>query len=99
MHVYSDSVFCSKDSEANGKWTSQIEDFQQSNEYVEGSGIDGEPIEFEWNIFSGSTTIEILREILNDLSVRQQIQNNCRGTLPLMSMFNETKNGNSLHFF
>ena len=39
-------------------------------EYAELSGIDGEPIEFEWNIFSGFTSIEILRKIQEDLEAR-----------------------------
>ena len=51
VHVYSDSVLClgriSHPSEANIKWKEQIQHFQQSNEYAELSGIDGEPIEFE----------------------------------------------------
>ena len=42
---------------------SPIREFHQTNEYAELSGIDGEPTEFEWNIFPGSTSIEILRKI------------------------------------
>ena len=50
-------------SEAIVKWKEQIQYFRQFNEYAELSGIDGEPIEFEWNIFPGFTSIEILRAI------------------------------------
>ena len=54
VHVFSDSVLClgkmHDHSQANDKWRSQIRDFPKSNEYAELSGIDGEPIEFEWNI-------------------------------------------------
>ena len=75
VHVYSDSVLClgkiHDHSEANEKWKSQIREFQQSNEYAELSGIDGEPNEFEWTIFPGFTSIEILREIHKDLKARQ----------------------------
>ena len=57
-HVYSDSVLCrgriSHPSEANIKLKEQIQYFQQSNECAESSGIDGEPIEFEWNISQDS---------------------------------------------
>ena len=53
IHVYSDSALregkINDHSEANEKWKSQIKEFQQSNEYTELSGIDGQPIEFEWN--------------------------------------------------
>ena len=75
MHVYSDSVFSLgkllNHSEANEKWRDQISEFQQSNEYAELSEVDGESIEFEWNIFPGFTSIEILRQIQKDLKNRQ----------------------------
>ena len=64
-HVYSHSVLClgklRRLSEAISRWMEQIQRFQQSNEYDELSGIDGQPIEFEWNIFPGFTSIEIFR--------------------------------------
>ena len=50
--------------------TSKIREFQ-SDEYVELSGTDGEPIEFEWNLFPGFTSFENLREIQKDLKARQ----------------------------
>ena len=34
------------------------------------TGIDGEPIEFEWNIFPGFTSLLILQEIQNNLQKR-----------------------------
>ena len=58
-------------SEANEKPKSQIREFQQSNEYAELSGIDGESIEFEWNTFPGFRSIEILKKIPEDLEARQ----------------------------
>ena len=49
VHVHSDSVLClgkmHEYSEANGNWKDQLQYFQQSNEYKELFGIDGEPIE------------------------------------------------------
>ena len=54
VRVYSDSVLClgkmSDHTEANRRWDNQVEEFRQSNSYREFLGIDGEPIEFEWNI-------------------------------------------------
>ena len=44
-------------SEANAKWIEQNQYFQQSNEYAQLSGIDGEPIEFEWNISQDSNRL------------------------------------------
>ena len=54
-------------SEANQRWNAQLEGFQQSNSYRESLGIDGEPIEFEWNIFPGLTSLEILQKTQKDL--------------------------------
>ena len=75
VHVNSDSVLClgkmHSHSEANEKWKSQIKEFQESNEYAELSRIDGEPIEFEWNVFTGFAKIEILRETVKDVNARQ----------------------------
>ena len=33
-------------------------------------GIDGEAIEFEWNIFSGFSSLQIFQEIQNDVRKR-----------------------------
>ena len=59
VHVYSDSVLClgklSDHSEANRRLENQVEEFHQSNSYRELFGIDGEPIEFEWNNFPSSS--------------------------------------------
>ena len=75
VHVNSDSVLClgkmHSHSEANEKWKSQIKEFQESNEYAELSGIDGEPIEFEWNVFPGFAKIEILGETVKGANARQ----------------------------
>ena len=49
----------------------QISVFQRDKEYAELSGIDGEPIEFAWDIYPGFTPIEILRQIWKNLKARQ----------------------------
>ena len=55
VHVYTDSVLCMgktrEHPEAHQRWNAQLGEFQQSNSYRELFGIDGEPIELEWNIF------------------------------------------------
>ena len=75
---------------------SQIKEFQESNEYAELSGIDGETIEFEWNVFPGFAKIEILGEIVKDLNARQINPEQFEGLILFMSMFNDndwTQNG------
>ena len=62
VHVYSDSVLCPGEiyehAEANAKWKDQLQYFQPSNKFKDLCGIDGEPLEFEWHIFPGHTTLE-----------------------------------------
>ena len=76
-------------SDVSEKWISQTTEFQQSNEYAELSGIDGERIEFEGNIFPGFTTIEILGEIQKDLNARPVNSEQIEGIIPFISMFND----------
>ena len=81
------------------KWKDQISVLQQNKEYAELPGIDGEPIEFEWNIFRGFTSMEILREIHKDLKTGQKNPEQFEGRILFMSMFkgiDRTKNGNSI---
>ena len=88
VHARSDSLLClgriSHLAETNIKWKGQIQQFQQSNGYAELSGIDGEPIEFDWNIFPGFTSNEILRQIQKDLNARHVNPDRFEGTLLFM---------------
>ena len=72
VRVYSDSILClekmQEHSEATEKWNDQPEEFRQSNSDMELFGIDGEPIEFEWNIFPGRSLLEILQKIQKRLA-------------------------------
>ena len=43
-------------------WEGQVEEFKMSASHKELLGIDGEEIEFEWNIFSGFSTLQILQK-------------------------------------
>ena len=70
--------------------------FSNDKENAELSVIDGEPIEFERNIFPLTST-EILRQIQKDLKHRQMNPEEFEGRILFMSMFNDidwTKNGN-----
>ena len=53
--------------DANRRWEGQVEEdgkvkFQQTDAHRELFGIDGESIEFKWNIFPGLTSLEIPRK-------------------------------------
>ena len=54
--------------------------------------IDGEPMEFEWNIFQGFTTLQLcnkVQEFINKMGDPTQFQ----GQIIFMSMFNDVKLG------
>ena len=85
-------------SEANQRWKSQLEEFRQSNSYKELLGTDGEPIEFEWNIFPGLTSLEISQKIRKDLKVQNNEPEKFEDRIIVVSMLNDidwTRRGNS----
>ena len=65
--VYSDSVLClvkmNDDKGAVERWEGEAEKINMSASYKELKRFDEEPIEFEWNIFPGFTSLQILRII------------------------------------
>ena len=67
VYVFSDSVMCvGKMSEFppfNVEWENKLQWITSTKQYRELDRIDGEPMEFEWMIFPGYTTLEILLEI------------------------------------
>ena len=65
---------------------------------MKAAGIGGEPIEFEWNIFVGLASLEILQKIQEDLQDRNLEPEDFEDQIIFMSMFNDiewTKKGNS----
>ena len=75
--------------EENVKWNDQLQDFRRSNANRELFGIDGEPIEFEWNLFRGFTSWQILQKIQEFLGARQTSPEEFEHRLIFMSMFND----------
>ena len=67
VHVFSDSVLClgkvNQNPTSNTVWEEQLEWFKDSPKYRTLDTIDGKPMEFEWNIFPRSTTLELVREV------------------------------------
>ena len=60
-----------------------------SRQYSELDRIDGEPMEFEWKIFPGSTTLKILAEIQNMMAETQCEPEQFPGPIIFMSMYND----------
>ena len=63
VNVFSDSVLClgkiHENPRANTAWEERLAWFKSSPEYRNLDRIDGEPIEFEWNIFPVFTTLQL----------------------------------------
>ena len=68
----SDYVLClgkmNQNPTSNTVWDRQLEWFKESSQYRTLDTIDGQPMEFEWNIFTGFTTLELVREVQEFMS-------------------------------
>ena len=92
VYVVSDSVLClgkvNQNPTSNTVWERQLSWFKDSPHYRTLDTIDGEPMEFEWNIFPGFTTLQLVDEVqkfMNKMSDPAQFQ----GRSIFMSMFND----------
>ena len=67
VYVFSDSVLClgkiHENPQSNTAWEQRLEWFKSSPEYRTLDIIDGEPMEFEWNIFPGFNTLQLSQEV------------------------------------
>ena len=93
VYVLSDSVLSlgkiHENLQPNAAWEPRLEWFKTSLEYRNFNRIDGEPIEFEWNIFPGFTTLQLshkVQELLSRLSAEPE---KIIGRIIFMSMFND----------
>ena len=66
VYVFSDSVLClgkvNENPKSNIAWEDRLKWFKSSPEYRALNRIDGEPVEFDWNIFPGFTTLELMHQ-------------------------------------
>ena len=93
VYVFSDSVFClgkmNENPQSNIAWEDRLTWFKSSQEYRDLDRIHGEPMEFEWNIFPGFTTLQLcskVQELLSRLSVTPE---KFTGRIIFMSMLND----------
>ena len=88
VYVFSDSVLClgriHQHPESNEAWKKRIEGITTDQSYRDYDGINGEPTEFEWNIFPGFTTLQLCGKV-NDLQAPETFT----GRILFMSMFND----------
>ena len=97
VYVFTDSVSClgkvNENPKSNIAWEDRLKWFKSSPEYRAFDKIDGEPMEFEWNIFPGFTTLQlchIIQELLSRLSATPE---KFTGRVIFMSMFNDISCG------
>ena len=73
---------------SNAVWEEKLSWFKDSPQYRTLVTIDGEPMEFDWNIFPGFTTLQLVQEVqkfINRMGEPEQFQ----GRVIFMSMFND----------
>ena len=75
--------------ESNEAWKNRIAGVKSVRSYRDYDGINGEPTEFEWNIFPGFTTLQLCGKINDLLSDLGQTPETFTGRILLMSMFND----------
>ena len=52
-----------REPKSNTVWEDKLTWFKSSSQYRTLDTIDGEPMELEWNIFPGFTTLQLVREV------------------------------------
>ena len=91
--VFSDSVLCfgkvNENPQSNTAWEERLAWFKSSPEYRALDKIDGEPMEFEWNIFPGFTTLQLCTKVQESLSRLSVTPEKFTGRIIFMSMFND----------
>ena len=99
VYVCSDSVLClgkmNENPQSNYAWEDRLTWFKSSPEYRALDKIDGEPMEFEWNIFPGFTISQFcskVQELVSRLSVEPE---NVIGRINFMSSFNDISWGST----
>ena len=75
--------------DSNEAWKKRIEGITTEKSYRDYDGINGEPTEFEWNIFPGFTTLQLCGKINDLLSDLGEAPETFTGIILFMSMFND----------
>ena len=93
VHVFSDSVLCfgrvHQHPKSNEAWKQRMEWITTNKSYRHYDGINGEPTEFEWNIFPGFTAWQLCGKDTDLLSRLGETPETFTGRILFMSMFND----------
>ena len=101
VYVFSDSVLCLgrilQHPDSNEAWKNRNAGDKAEKSYRDYDGVNGEPTEFEWNIFPGFLTLQLCGKINDLLSDLGKTPETFTGIILFMSMFNDIscdRNGN-----
>ena len=93
VYVFSDSVLCLgrilQHPDSNEAWKNRMAGVKAEKSYRDYDGINGEPTEFEWNIFPGFTTLQLCGKVTDLLSNLGETPETFTGRILFMSMFND----------
>ena len=79
--------------ESNEAWKKRIGWIITDKSYRDYDGINGEPTEFEWNIFPGFTTLQLCGKVTDLLSKLGETPETFTGRVLFVSMFNDISCG------
>ena len=92
VYVFSDSVLClgkmNQNPTSNSAWEEKLSWFKSSSKYRTLDTIDGVPMEFEWNIFPGFTTLQVINKV-HEFMIKMGDPSQFKGRIIFMSMFND----------
>ena len=92
VYVFSDPVLClgkmNQNPTSNSAWEEKLSWFKSSSQYRTLDTMDGEPMEFEWNIFPGFTTLQLCNKVQEFMS-KTSDPLEFKGRIIFMSMFND----------
>ena len=93
VYVFSDSVLClgkmNQNPTPNSAWEDKLTWFKSSSQHRTLDTIDGEPVEFEWNIFPGFTTLQLCYKVQEFMSKMSETPEDFTARIIFMSMFND----------
>ena len=75
--------------QSNTVWEDKLTWSKSSSQYRTLDTIDGEPMEFEWNIFPGFTTPQLYNKVQEFMSKMNDQPEGCRGRIIFMSMIKD----------
>ena len=97
VYVFSDSVLCLgkifENPQSNDAWEQRLGWSKSSSVYRSFDRIDGEPMEFVWNIFTGFNTLQLSDEVKSLLLRLGETPENFKGRIIFTSMFNDISCG------